>query len=443
MYYTRKIDSFLEEWLKMPSRLPLIVRGARQVGKTASVMQFAERHYEHVVSVNFVTEPRYRQIIEYGYSPASIIKHITRIDPSQTFVPGKTLVFFDEVQACPDVTTSLKFFKLDGRYDVICSGSQLGIQYQRIESCSVGYKLDYTMRSLDFEEYLWSLGYPKELADDMLSHLWSLTPFSQGEMATYTGHFMDYLLLGGMPAVVADFHESGTFSRTGLLQQQLLLDYQEDIQKYAEGLDKARILEVFNQIAPQLAKENKKFLWSRLGRNARAKDYAGCVEWLLDAGVISICHGLNAPELPLKGNYDPSRFKLYMADTSMLLAMLDEEDRQDFRQNRNLGIYKGALYENILAEALTKGGYDLYYYRREDSSLEQDFFVRTAQELLPVEVKAGNNTAKSMRTLIASPAYPAIRHGLKFAMANLGQQNEITTLPLFTAFLLKRYLAGR
>ena len=197
---------------------------------------------------------------------------------------------------------------------------------------------------------------------------------------------------------------------------------------------------VFNDIAPQLAKENKKFQLSKVAKGARSREYFGCVEWLLDAGVIFICHCLNYPELPLKGNYDETKYKLYIADTGLLIAMLEEEAIYDLRHNRNLGIYKGALYENFVAEALVKSGYELYYYRREDGTLEEAFFVRTSEELLPIEVKAGNVASVSMRNLIKSEKYPAIRHGIKFAHANIGKTETITTLPYFCAFLLRRFL---
>ena len=160
-------------------------------------------------------------------------------------------------------------------------------------------------------------------------------------------------------------------------QRQLLADYEEDIRKYAEGMDQVRILNVFRRIPPQLARENKKFQISKVASGARFKDYRGCIEWLENAGVVNICYCLEQPELPLKGNYDDTKFKMYYADTGLLVAMLDEEAQDDLRANKNLGDYKGALYENIVGEALKKSGYDLYYYKREDSTLEEDFFIRT------------------------------------------------------------------
>ncbi len=440
MYFKRKTDAFLQKWRSDTERLPLIIRGARQVGKTETIRHFASSCYPHVVEINFVEEPQYCSVIEEGYNAGSVIKLISRINPEFRFVPGKTLIFFDEIQAFPDIATTLKFFKQDGRFDVICSGSLLGIHYKKVESHSVGYKMDYDMRSFDFEEFLWAMGYPEDIAEDMLHHMEQHKAFSSAEMSKYSSLFIDYILLGGMPAVLREFVKSKTYERVPTIQKQLLVDYRGDIRKYAEGIEQTRIMAVFDHIAPQLAKENRKFQLSHVAKGARSREYFGCVEWLLDAGVISICHCLNFPELPLTGNYDETKYKLYLADTGLLIAMLDEEAGEDLRKNRNLGIYKGALYENFVGEALSKSGYELYYYRREDGSLEEDFFVRTAEELLPVEVKAGNSVSRSLRNLIASEHYPAIRRGIKFAHANIGKTETIITFPYFCAFLLKRYL---
>lgn len=440
LYLKRKIDAYLEAWKSDPDRKPLIVKGPRQVGKTESVSRFAGRHYGSVVNINFVEEPKYKMITADGYGVDDIIKNISRLDPSKRFPVGDTLIFFDELQEFPDIATALKFFKIDGRFDVICSGSMLGINYQKIESNSVGYKSDYGMCSLDFEEFLWARGYSDAFVDDMLEHMRSLTPFNEAEMSVCSALFLDYCILGGMPAVVREFISKGTFEGSLETQRQLIADYKEDIRKYAGGLDQTRILNVFQHIPVQLAKDNKKFQISKVASGARFRDYRGCIEWLNDAGMVNLCYCLNFPELPLQGNYDETRYKIYFADSGLLVAMLDEEAQEDLRANKNLGVYKGALYENVVGEALVKSGYRLYYYKKEDSSLEQDFFVRTADALIPVEVKAANGTAKSMRTLISGERYPDIRWGIKFTGGNIGYGGQIYTFPYFCAFLLKRYL---
>ena len=442
LYLKRKIDAFLAEWKVNPDRKPLIVKGPRQVGKTESIRRFGDMNYQSVIAINFVEEPKYKMITADGYKAEDIIKNISRIDPSKRFVEGETLIFFDELQEFPDIATALKFFKIDGRFDVICSGSMLGINYRKIESNSVGYKSDYEMFSLDFEEFLWAKGYDDAFIEDMLEHMRNLTPFNEVQMSVCSSLFLDYCILGGMPAVVREFIVKGTFEGSLEVQRQLIADYKEDIRKYAEGIDQARILNVFNHIPAQLAKDNKKFQISKVASGARFRDYRGCVEWLDDAGMVNICYCLNFPELPLQGNYDDTKYKIYFADSGLLVAMLDEEAQEDLRANKNLGVYKGALYENVVGEALVKAGYKLYYYKRDDSTLEQDFFVRTASALIPVEVKAKNGTAKSMRTLISSEKYADIHCGIKFTGGNIGYSDNIYTFPYFCAFLLKRCLAG-
>lgn len=441
MYLKRKLDDFLLEWKKSADRKPLIVKGARQIGKTESIKHFAV-NYENFVNINFVLEKKYKTICEDGYSVQDVIRNISRIDPEKKFIPGKTLILFDEIQDYPEIATSLKSFCIDGQFDVICSGFMLGINYKRIESNSVGYKSEFQMQSMDFEEFLWAMGYGSTVVDDLLSHMRSVTPFNQTDMNVFGGLFMDYCLLGGMPEVVRSFIEKGTFEGTLALQRGLIADYKEDIKKYVEGIDKTRVLNVFNSIPVQLAKENKKFQVSKVASGAKFKDYWGCIEWLCDAGMVNVCHCLHTPELPLKGNYEESKYKIYFKDTGLLVANLDDESQEDLRANRNMNVYKGALYENIVAEILNKQGYELFYYKRENSTLEQDFFVRTKKTLVPVEVKAKAGTAKSLSTLVKSNAYPDITTGIKFSAGNAGFQNNIYTFPYFCAFLLKRYLSG-
>ena len=441
MYLKRKLDDFLLEWKHSADRKPLIVKGARQIGKTESIKHFAV-NYENFVNINFVLEKKYKTICEDGYTVQDVIRNISRIDSEKKFIPGKTLILFDEIQDYPEIATSLKSFCIDGRFDVICSGSMLGINYKRIESNSVGYKSEFQMQSMDFEEFLWAMGYGSAVVDDLLSHMQSVTPFNQTDMNVFGGLFMDYCLLGGMPEVVRSFVEKGTFEGTLALQRALIADYKEDIKKYVEGIDKTRVLNVFNSIPVQLAKENKKFQVSKVASGAKFKDYWGCVEWLNDAGMVNLCHCLHTPELPLKGNFEETKYKIYFKDTGLLVANLDDESQEDLRANRNMNVYKGALYENIVAEILSKQGYELFYYKKENSTLEQDFFVRTKKSLVPVEVKAKAGTAKSLSTLVKSNAYPDITTGIKFSAGNAGFQNNIYTFPYFCAFLLKRYLSG-
>lgn len=339
-----------------------------------------------------------------------------------------------------DIATTLKNFKLDGNYDVICSSSMLGINYKTINSNSIGYKTDYEMHSFDFEEFLLAKGYSQTQIDSLLLHMQKLEPFTENEFEVFRGLFLDFSVLGGMPAVIKAYLESNNFSKALQIQKQLILDYEEDVKKYSTGVEQKKILEVYRSIPAQLAKEFKKFQYTKIYTKARSKDYFGCVEWLKDAGVINKCDCLNFPELPLKGNVDNNKFKLYFADTGLLVASLDEEASDDLRENKNLGIYKGALFENLVADALVKQGFGLYYFKKDNSTLEEDFFVRTRDELIPVKVKSGNNMSRSLKSLIQSDHYPMIKQGIKFGNCNIGKSNDIISFPYFVCCMLKRYL---
>lgn len=439
----RKVDDFLMSWKNNPDRKPLIIKGARQIGKTRSIEFFAHKNYANVIQINFVEQKKYKAIFDEGFEVDTIIKNISLLNPNYEFVPGETLFFFDELQACPNCATSLKFFKLDGRFDVICSGSLMGINYQEIESNSVGYKEDYEMHSMDFEEFLWAKGYSEDFVEELYQNMLQVKPFTNLQLETLFGLFRDYVSIGGMPEVVNTYIQKGNFSGTLAIQKQLLKDYEEDITKYVEGLDKAKVKSVYNHISTFLAKDNKRFQVTKIGKNARNRDYVGCVEWLADAGVINICYCMNLPELPLKGNYDPKMYKIYYKDTGLLIASLDDEAQADLRENKNLNTYKGAIYENIVADMLAKQGYNLYYYSSDKPALEMDFFVRDAKSLIPIEVKAKDNPTASLNNLLKDDKYPDIRFGIKLGYKNIGFNGKFYTFPYFLTFLLKRFLRER
>lgn len=437
----RKIDKYLTDWKNRSDRKPLIIKGARQIGKTRSVEWFASQNYASVIEINFIEQKKYREIFNDGFEVDAILKNISLLNPELKFIPGNTIFFFDELQACPNCATSLKFFKLDGRFDVICSGSLMGISYNEIESNSVGYKEDYEMHSMDFEEFLWAMGYNDEFTADLLSHMLDVRPLSELQMDTLMSLFRDYVIIGGMPEVVSTYVRNKNFSGTLDIQRQLLKDYEEDITKYVEGLDKAKVKAVYNHISTFLAKENKRFQITKIARNARNRDYMGCVEWLADAGVVNVCYCLNQPELPLKGNYDPKMYKIYFKDTGLLIASLDEEAQEDLRANKNFGTYRGAIYENIVGDMLVKQGYRLFYYHSDRPALEMDFFIRDADSLIPVEVKANDGATASLNRLLNDDKYNDVKYGIKLGYRNIGFNGKFYTFPYFLTFLLRRFVA--
>ena len=434
----RKVDSLLNGWKSNPHRMPLVLKGARQVGKTYSIRQFARRNYQHFVEINFVERPEFKVIVRDGFSASSIVRNITAIDATFIFETGTTLILFDEIQEFPEIATSLKFFAEDGRFDVICSGSLLGVHYRRIASFSVGYQETSVMRSLDFEEFLFALGYRPEQLDEVLGFLVERKPFPEALQTAFGRRFLEYCACGGMPEAVCCFVEDGTFTDVARIQKRLVLDYRADVRKYCENLDAARIERVFDSVPAQLAKENKKFQYARIAKGARRKDFWGCVEWLRDAGIVNVCQKMSFPELPVKGNVDADFYKLYMADSGILMAMMDDEARADVLVRRNLGTWKGGFFENVVSEALVKAGAEPVYFKKDNSLLEMDFFLRSGDCLVPVEVKSENGQGKSLRTMIGSPHYPDIRWGIKLVNGNIGFANGVLTIPQWCAFLLPR-----
>lgn len=436
----RKIELYLLEWKNEKNHLPLVIKGARQIGKTYSIVKFAKENYKNFIEINFASNENFKSIFDNGYDVDSIIKNISLLMPNATFEKNNTLIFFDEVQLCSKAMTSLKQFKIDNRFDIICSGSLMGINYNEIQLNSVGHKEDYDMYSMDFEEFLWAKGYDKDQISDLLNHMVNLVPFSELEMKIYKECFNDYLITGGMPAIVLKYIENNNFSGILKMQKQLLNDYEEDITKYAKGLEKGKILNIYRNIPFFLGKENKRYQVAKISKGARNREYIGAFEWLSNAGIINICYCLNEAELPLLGNYDISKYKIYFGDTGLLIASLDEEAQIDLRENKNFNTFKGAIYESIASETLVKEGYKLFYYKDDHSQIEMDFFIRNKNSLIPIEVKAKDGSTPSLNKLIDKEIYQDVKFGIKFGDKNIGFNGKFYTFPYFTMFLLKKFI---
>lgn len=436
----RKIDIYLKEWKNSKNRKPLIIKGARQIGKTTSIEKFGRENYKSFIEINYISMPQYKQIFQDGYTTENIIKNISLLNSEYKFIPGNTLIFFDEMQEYPDTATSLKFFNEDGRFDVICSGSLMGINYNQIHSNSVGNKEDYTMRSLDFEEFLWAKGYGEEQIESLYICMKEVKPLTNIQFDVMMNNFKDYLITGGMPEIVSTFIDNKNFSGILNMQQKLLTDYEEDITKYAGGLDKSKILDAYKKIKIFLGNDNKKFQITKLKDGARNREYVGVIDWMDRAGIINISYALEHLEMPLKANYNPDNYRLYFGDTGLLIGSLDEESQSDLRNNQNFGTYNGALYENIVAEMLTKAGFDLFFYRDEQSKIEMDFIIRDEKSIIPVEVKAGDNATYSLNRLIDEKQYKNIKYGIKLCNKNIGFNGKFYTFPYFMTFMLKRFL---
>ena len=436
----RKIDNYFIEWKNNSDRLPLIVKGARQIGKTNAIRNFGCNNYKTFIEINFALQPQFKTIFEEGFEVDNIIKNITLKMPELELKEYDTLIFFDEMQDCVSTATSLKAFREDGRYDVICSGSLMGINYKEIESNSVGNKEDYIMKSLDFEEFLWAEGYNDNQINDLYKNMIELRPLSKIQYDTMMSNFKEYMIVGGMPAIVSRFVKNKNFSGILKMQQQILIDYEEDITKYAGGLDKTKILNCYRKIPVFLGNENKKFQISKIADGARNREYVGVIEWLSNAGIVNISYAMEQASLPLKGNYNPDNYRLYFSDTGLLIGSLDEEIQDDLRNNENMNTYKGALYENVVGDMLVKMGYGLFFYKDDTKKIEMDFMIRDNSSLIPVEVKANDNATISLNNMIKNDLYKDIKYGIKLYNKNIGFNGKFYTFPYFLTFLLRRFL---
>ena len=428
----RKIYQSLIEWKKQTEKMCLVVKGARQVGKTFIIDKYARENYENYVYINFDENPGYKVIFDGDLDVNNLIKQISLRVPNVSLVPHKTIIFLDEIQNCPNARTALKFLALDKRFDVIASGSLLGINYKEVESFPVGYTEQLEMYSLDFEEFLWANGIEEQSILDVKEF------FDKKEVVPQAMHermmelFKEYIVVGGMPRVVNDFVKNHNFANVLKIQKAIISDYEDDIAKYADGSEKAKARACFLSIPKHLSKDYKKFRYSLVMPSGSSRKYAGSLMWLYDAGIINFCHNLEIPQLPLEGNSKSDTFKVYMRDTGLLVAMLDEGTQEDIIDG-NLGIYKGAIYENIIGDVLAKKGKKLYYFEY-NSTLEVDFFIRYERVITAIEVKSsGNSKSKSLETLMEKYG---VKKGIKLAPSNYGKKGEIDIFPIYMAMFL-------
>ena len=438
----RKIEEVLIKWKNTPNHKPLIIKGCRQCGKTFSVNAFAKEYYTHVVYLNFFEHPDYKLAFEGSKQIDSIVMNLTALLPNSRFVSGQTCIILDEIQECSAARTALKFFKIDGRYDVIATGSLLGVcGYKGDEtdynSIPVGYEQHIEMFPLDFEEFLWANGINQEIIELLTKSLQERTPIPPAIHQRMRQLILEYTIVGGMPEVVNRFITTHNMSDVLEEQRSIITGYKEDMVKYATNEDKVRLRAAFDSIPRQLSKENKKFQFSVIKKGARAKEYITGIQWLEDAGIIIRCRNLSITELPLEGNAIEDSFKVYMRDTGLFVSMLEDGTQFDILQGRLYG-YKGAIFENLIADIFTKMGRKLYYYRK-DSGLEIDFVIRYHGECGLVEVKASTGNTKSTKTILQHPDKYHVHQAIKLGDYNIGEKDGILTLPVYMAFLLREY----
>ena len=441
--FRRKIDNVLLDWKQSIDRKPLVIKGCRQCGKTSSVMAFAKTHYPHVVYLDFHQHREYKSFFAGALDVDTITFNISLNIPNSRFVEGNTVLIFDEIQDCPSARSSLKYFKLDGRYDVICTGSLLGVNgYKTAQELKeeqeapipVGFEEIVEMYPMDFEEWLWANGIQQQHLDYLRQCFEQEIPVNMAVHQRMRELLLKYVIVGGMPEVVDVFMKTNDMQRVMKRQRSIIDTYKSDMVKYARNEDKARIRECFDSIPAQLARENKKFVYSIIQPNARAKQYRGSLQWIEDAGIIRRCYNLHITELPLIGNADMNTFKVYMADIGLLVNMLDEGVQWKILQGDLLG-YKGAVFESLMADILGKMGRKLYYFHK-NSGLELDFVLPYKGECTPLECKATTGNTKSLKTVLKHPEHYHVYQALKVGDYNVGRNGPILTLPFYMAFML-------
>ena len=443
MMLKRKIEKILGRWKESGDRKPLVIKGIRQCGKTYIVRKFAKENYESVVYMNFILEPSVKSAFTGNIDVDTIILNLSALIPDCRFLEGRTCIVLDEIQECKEARTALKSFHIDGRFDVIATGSLLGVKgygkskkvQEGQDSVPVGYETVVDMYPLDFEEFLWANGISGRVIDSVKSCFENETVVPDGIHKAMMDLLYRYVIVGGLPDVVNCFLETKNIELIYKMQRNLLAEYEEDMVKYADDADKPHIRECFESIPMQLAKENKKFQYSVVKKGGRASQYLGSIQWLEDAGIVRRCYNTQATELPLEGNSIKECFKVYTTDIGILMAMLDYGTQVDVLKG-NLLAYKGAIFENLMADFLCKSGQKLYYFHK-DSGLELDFLVRFKGECVILEVKAHTGKAKSMITVLKNKNVYHVKSAIKLGHYNVGREGELLTLPLYMGFLLE------
>lgn len=429
----RKMTDRLLEWKNTKDKECLLIKGARQIGKTFIIEDFAQKHYKHFVEINFEQHPEMKAIFDGSLSVPELIQRITLFMPDAEFVPHETLLFLDEIQSCPQARTSLKFWAIDNQYDVIATGSLLGINYKEVSSYPVGYERQIDMYAIDFEEFLWALGVKESLIDDLHGHFASGEPIDTVIHDKMMAYLRQYMVVGGMPAVVNKFIETNNYSLVHAEQTKILADYMNDIAKYAPTADKPKARSCYLSIPSQLAKENTKFQYSVVEKKGTARKFANSLDWLRDAHLIAFCHNVSTIEFPLAAYAKEDQFRIYVTDIGLLIAMYGFEMKRAIIDDTLASHAKGGIFENLMADFLLKKGLPLYYYCKENNSVEVEFLIERNAKPVPIEVKAKRGTTTSLNTVLDKPN---IEMGYKFGAGNVGVEGKKTTLPLFMAMFV-------
>ena len=432
----RKISEQLSNWADHKDKKCLVVQGARQVGKTFAIERFAEGRYEEVVEINFKQMPSAKEIFSGDLTVENMVMAMRFRFPEKKITPGATLIFLDEIQECEEAITSLKFWATDNRYDVIASGSLLGIDYKRASSYPVGY-VDYIkMYGLDFEEFLWGMGVSHDMTDSIRGYLRSGREIPTAVHSQLMAYYRKYIATGGMPEAVQKYIDTNDFREVDNVQRSLLEGYRYDIAHYATAEEKLKAEKCYLTLASQLLdKENHKFQYKEIESGARGQKYFTSIEWLLRADIVHLCRQVTAVKYDLSDYLKEKSFRAYTTDLSLLVSMKDFSLKRHIVENTLSGNTKGGLYECAIADALYKKGYELYYYKNETTKKELDFVIQIDGQAVPIEVKSGNGRATSLNSIVKKEK--AIPYAYKFIDGNIGAgEDGVITLPLYMASFL-------
>ena len=424
----RKIVSELEMWEKEENKKALLLKGARQVGKTTSVREFAQRHYAHFVEINFEKFPTAKQAFSGNLDANTIISQLS-IMGFGPFVEHQTLVFFDEIQTCPNARTAIKFLVEDGRFDYIESGSLLGLNYADVSSYPVGFEYSVNMYPLDFEEFLWAKGVAENAIEPLKTALHNRQAVSDFMHEQLSKYYREYLIVGGMPEVVNTYLQDADFSKTLQVQRSILDSYRDDIAKYA-GSEKTKAKLFFDAIPSELSKEKKRFIIADIEQRATAQKYENAAQWLIDAGIAYFSYNTHDLLLPFEQYEKRNLYKVFLLDTGLLCSMWREPIQWQVLQG-DLDINEGALTENYVAAELVKKGYTLHYYDHK-SRQELDFLIAKDNKIDILEVKSGNDYKRhaSLDTAMQKQDIP-LGESIVFCKFAMEKEGDIQYIPLY------------
>ena len=411
----------------------ILLRGVRQCGKTYIVREFGKREYKNFIEINFIERPDMQAVFSGNLDVDNMVQQIKLSMPGCQFIPGETLLFLDEIQDVPNARTSLKFWTQDGRFDCIASGSLLGMDYKNEVSIPVGYEQQLIMRTLDFEEFIWALGAEVNLKEMLAPYVDGAKRVPEAMHNSLNKYLQEYMVVGGLPEVVDTYIATKDFYQVHLLQEKILRDYQDDIAKYALNQDKIKAKQCFLSIPRQLSKENHKFQYSVVEKKATARKFTSSLDWLHNAGLIDFAYNVNSPWFPLKAHVKEDQFRVYLCDIGLLVAMYGYQLKIALLSDALEGPAKGGIYESLVADILAKRGEELYYYKKEDSTLEIEFILERDCKLVPVEVKARKGSTRSLNELLKMDN---IERGYKLTAQNTGVVEKKITLPLYMAAII-------